>query len=530
MDKRAYNFLALALIGVANAAYLDGVQAPAGTQLSFDTSFSRETHSTSPARSGYYDNRGNSGGFPTSGATRGTLGGISSGASSSIISGGGLTASGSATGEAVLPGRIGSGFGVGLHLLESGGSEAINDLGNAIGGGGVPGENYPILDSVPSTKFSCDGLLPGYYADTDKEARCQVFHVCQSRGRINSFLCPNGTIFNQQYFVCDWWYNVDCSTAQQFYSLNAQIGQVAIGGDRFGTASSLQESVSSFGNGGPPTSYQAQEGSNINIVDSRINQNNALVNDGGNAFNGDRRGSASNQQDSFSALTVGKINGSASSSHHGTTNVARSNFGASTNPEVLRRGNTGTTSESRKEGLTGSNTEAVSDRFDSASAQLGSVSPSTITAFNGGAPSAYYETPNNFNGNFGASSKQEVVLTQKDTTGTANEDRSVGFTGSYTNTPSQRSGSASVQQSSFSPVTGYSINGDAPPTSYENPSSVNGNFGASSKQEAVVRGATGTTNVDRKHGFTGSNTQASSDRSRSGLPSGSLSLPPMLML
>ena len=26
-----------------------------------------------------------------------------------------------------------------------------------------------------------------------------------------SFLCPNGTIFNQEYFTCDWWFNVDCA-------------------------------------------------------------------------------------------------------------------------------------------------------------------------------------------------------------------------------------------------------------------------------------------------------------------------------
>ena len=24
------------------------------------------------------------------------------------------------------------------------------------------------------------------------------------------FICPNGTVFNQQYFVCDWWFRVDC--------------------------------------------------------------------------------------------------------------------------------------------------------------------------------------------------------------------------------------------------------------------------------------------------------------------------------
>ena len=52
-----------------------------------------------------------------------------------------------------------------------------------------------------------------------------------------SFLCPNGTLFNQQYFICDWWFNVDCSQvpvlsslndqddlqAEDFYSLNADV-------------------------------------------------------------------------------------------------------------------------------------------------------------------------------------------------------------------------------------------------------------------------------------------------------------------
>ena len=35
-----------------------------------------------------------------------------------------------------------------------------------------------------------------------------------------SFLCPNGTLFNQNYFICDWWFNFDCSTAADLYSLN----------------------------------------------------------------------------------------------------------------------------------------------------------------------------------------------------------------------------------------------------------------------------------------------------------------------
>ena len=35
-----------------------------------------------------------------------------------------------------------------------------------------------------------------------------------------SVLCPNGTIFNQEVFVCDWWFNFDCSSAEGLYGLN----------------------------------------------------------------------------------------------------------------------------------------------------------------------------------------------------------------------------------------------------------------------------------------------------------------------
>merc|ERR1712223_531353 len=91
---------------------------------------------------------------------------------------------------------------------------------------GVPGDDYPIFAEVPDTAFECDGLVEGgYYADV--EAECQVFHICGNDGNGGltkySFLCPNGTLFNQQYFVCDWWFNVDCSLAEQFWTLNDQV-------------------------------------------------------------------------------------------------------------------------------------------------------------------------------------------------------------------------------------------------------------------------------------------------------------------
>jgi len=86
----------------------------------------------------------------------------------------------------------------------------------------IPGEagtDYPVYTSVPDTGFNCGQQdFPGIY--TDLQADCQVFYMCEPNGRQTGFLCPNGTIFNQQYFVCDWWYNLDCAQQQEFYSLN----------------------------------------------------------------------------------------------------------------------------------------------------------------------------------------------------------------------------------------------------------------------------------------------------------------------
>ena len=38
-----------------------------------------------------------------------------------------------------------------------------------------------------------------------------------------SFLCHNGTLFNQNFFICVWCLNFDCSTAEDFYSLKDEI-------------------------------------------------------------------------------------------------------------------------------------------------------------------------------------------------------------------------------------------------------------------------------------------------------------------
>lgn len=85
---------------------------------------------------------------------------------------------------------------------------------------GIAGHDYPVYHEVPPTSFHCSDVpaVPGMYANV--ETGCQAYHVCHD-GREGhqgaSFLCTNGTIFNQKEFTCDWWYNVDCSQATAYY-------------------------------------------------------------------------------------------------------------------------------------------------------------------------------------------------------------------------------------------------------------------------------------------------------------------------
>ncbi|GFY78834.1 chitin-binding type-2 domain-containing protein [Trichonephila inaurata madagascariensis] len=87
---------------------------------------------------------------------------------------------------------------------------------------GIPGEaavDYPTYHTIPKTPFSCTQQQhSGYYADL--ETSCQVVHLCQAGGVKSSFLCPNGTIFNQEKFSCQWWYKVNCADAPKFYAIN----------------------------------------------------------------------------------------------------------------------------------------------------------------------------------------------------------------------------------------------------------------------------------------------------------------------
>jgi len=145
----------------------------------------------------------------------GAAGGASGGSGSNSFNSPGFGGSGGSSGST---GGIGGGVG------GEGGEGGIGTLEETIPG--VPGDDYPIFAEVPDTSFLCDGQADGgYYADP--EAECQAFHICANDGNGGltkySFLCPNGTIFQQQYFVCDWWFNVDCSLAETLYSLNDQV-------------------------------------------------------------------------------------------------------------------------------------------------------------------------------------------------------------------------------------------------------------------------------------------------------------------
>ncbi|XP_071454326.1 uncharacterized protein [Hetaerina americana] len=87
---------------------------------------------------------------------------------------------------------------------------------------GRPGIDYPTLRTIPETSFSCkDQRYKGFFGDP--ETGCQAWHYCDFNGGQASFLCPNGTIFSQVLFTCDWWFNVDCNSTLQLYVINERL-------------------------------------------------------------------------------------------------------------------------------------------------------------------------------------------------------------------------------------------------------------------------------------------------------------------
>ena len=81
-------------------------------------------------------------------------------------------------------------------------------------------------DSLPGTSWAMKYLIFYHIYPINWFYSSQVFHVCLHSGSSYfglikySFVCPNGTMFQQKYFTCDWWYNVDCGASQDYYDLN----------------------------------------------------------------------------------------------------------------------------------------------------------------------------------------------------------------------------------------------------------------------------------------------------------------------
>ena len=115
-------------------------------------------------------------------------------------------------------------------------------------------------------------IILGYYADP--EAQCQVFHICTADGQGGlakySFLCPNGTIFNQNYFICDWWFNFDCAEAEGLYGRNDEIaaerdalagGEEEAPADSYGAApeAALDAAYYDYEEAAPLDEYAAEE-------------------------------------------------------------------------------------------------------------------------------------------------------------------------------------------------------------------------------------------------------------------------------
>ncbi|XP_076751879.1 chitin-binding domain protein thawb [Xylocopa sonorina] len=106
-----------------------------------------------------------------------------------------------------------------IYQVFFGNADLLKEWLKGAGVTGQPGVDFPALTAIPATSFSCRGLKGGYYADL--ETNCQVFHICDN-GRKISFLCPNGTIFQQSQLICDWWFKVDCSKSTELYEQSSE--------------------------------------------------------------------------------------------------------------------------------------------------------------------------------------------------------------------------------------------------------------------------------------------------------------------
>ncbi|XP_045460172.1 uncharacterized protein LOC123670688 [Harmonia axyridis] len=82
----------------------------------------------------------------------------------------------------------------------------------------IPRQKRDIETENITFTFDCQGRAIGFYADV--EHNCRIFHMCDEDGRRVPHMCANDTSFNQEYRICDWEYNFNCSEAPMWYYLN----------------------------------------------------------------------------------------------------------------------------------------------------------------------------------------------------------------------------------------------------------------------------------------------------------------------
>lgn len=73
-------------------------------------------------------------------------------------------------------------------------------------------------------------VTQGHYADVS--TGCRVFHMCNLDGSKSSFVCGNGTLFDQTHTVCQWADDVDCAKSQLFYPSTHRPGVTTTQGPR----------------------------------------------------------------------------------------------------------------------------------------------------------------------------------------------------------------------------------------------------------------------------------------------------------
>ncbi|TRY62608.1 hypothetical protein TCAL_03993 [Tigriopus californicus] len=90
----------------------------------------------------------------------------------------------------------------------------------------LPADAETLLAQPLSLGFSCEAREYGYYADVSNN--CQIFHIClpieDDAGSVIetaqwSFICGNGTIFDQQTLTCNYELDaVPCDAAESLYN------------------------------------------------------------------------------------------------------------------------------------------------------------------------------------------------------------------------------------------------------------------------------------------------------------------------